>query len=176
MNERDLHEADPVLRARLEALGAQHWTELAGVRLAWVHGAVWWARGEGFVPAPRPIAELNEALQGSGAELESETAFAEVMALVGLMTGARVTRTREDLHFLTLDQPGPEVLYSGTVGPPGLARWEAPRREGRVMVFYANLERDKDADFVCLRVDPASRALSVERVDGGWFEVAAKLG
>jgi|GEM_PF-4064858 len=60
------------------------------------------------------------------------------MALVELATGARVVRTREDLHLLTLEQPGPEVIRSGTVGERGLARWEAPRRTPEGMVFYAN--------------------------------------
>jgi hypothetical protein len=87
-----------------------------------------------------------------------------------------VTRTQEDLHFLTLDQPGPEVIRSGTIGARGLARWEAPRRDSRELVFYANLERADGADFVCLRVDRASRTLSVEVVDRGWFEIAARLG
>ncbi|WP_239576528.1 hypothetical protein [Archangium primigenium] len=176
MNERDTREAQPELRARLEALGAQHWMELAGVQLAWTRGMAWLARGEGFVPPPRPIEELDEALQRSGADLDSEEALAEVMDLVELVTGARVVRTREHLHFLTLDQPGPEVIHSGTVGARGLARWEDPRRDARGLVFYANLWRADGADFVCLRVDRASRALSVEVVDEGWFEIAARLG
>ena len=84
MNERDLHEAAPPLRAKLEALGAQHWMELAGVRLARVHGEAWLALGGEFVPAPLSVETLNEALRDSGTELDSEAAFEEVMALVEL--------------------------------------------------------------------------------------------
>ncbi|ATB27066.1 hypothetical protein [Melittangium boletus] len=175
-NERDIHDAEPVLRAKLEALGAQHWMELVGIRLAWVRWWVWVEFGETFVPAPRSVGELSEALRNSRAELNSEAALAEVMELVELVTGARVTRTRDNLHSLTLDQPGPEIIFSGTIGAQGLTRWEAPRWDSRGMVFYANLPRERGADFVCMRVDRASRALVVEVVDEGWFEVAAKLG
>jgi hypothetical protein len=176
MNEHDINEAEPALRVRLEELGAQRWAELAGVRLAWVHGGVWLELGERFVPAPRSIEELNEALRGSQAELDSEASFADVMALVELVTGARVIRTKEDLRHLTLDQPGPEVIRSGTVGARGLARWEAPRRGQQGLVFYANLWREGGADFVRLQVDRATRSISVEVIDGGWFEIAAYLG
>jgi|GEM_PF-4640916 len=44
------------------------------------------------------------------------------------------------------------------------------------MVFYANLWREGGADFVCLRVERATRSISVEVVDRGWFEIAASLG
>jgi hypothetical protein len=176
MNERDINEAEPALRARLEELGAKRWTELVGVRVAWVHGGVWLALGERFVPAPRSVEELNEALRGSQAELDSEASFEDVMELVKLATGARVIRTKEDLSYLTLDQPGPEVIRSGTVGAHGLARWEAPRRDQQGLVFYANLWREGGADFVRLQVDRATRSISVEVIDGGWFEIAAILG
>lgn len=121
MNERDVNGAKPALRARLEELGAKRWTELAGVRLAWVHGGVWLALGERFVRAPRTFEELNEALRGSQAELESEASFGEVMELVEL--------------------------------------W-----------------RDGGADFVRLQVDRATRSISIEVIDSGWFEIAASLG
>ncbi|WP_224248007.1 hypothetical protein [Hyalangium gracile] len=176
MSERDIQEAEPTLRTRLEEIGAKRWAELAGVLLAWVRWEVWLALGERFVPAPRSIDELNEALRESRAELESEASFQEVMELVELVTGAKVTRTEEDLHYLTLDQPGPEVIRSGTIGTRGLAAWEAPRREPRGMVFYANLPRESGADFVRFQVDRATRSISVEVIDDGWFEVAACLG
>ncbi len=176
MKEHHISEAEPALRARLEALGAKRWTELAGVRLAWVHSAAWLALGERFVPAPRSLEELSEALRGSRAELDSEASLEEVMELVELTTRARVTRTKEDLSYLTLDQPGPEVIHSGTIGERGLASWEAPRRDPRGLVFYANLSREGGADFVRLQVERATRAISVEVIDGGWFEVAAYLG
>jgi hypothetical protein len=176
MNQRDIMEAEPALRARLEELGAERWAEPVGVRLAWVHGGVWLALGERFVPAPRSIKELNEALRGSQAELDSEASFAELMELVELATGAQVTRTKEDLEYLTLDQPGPEVIRSGTIGAHGLASWEAPRWDTRRLVFYANLKREGGADFVRFQVERATRAISVEVIDSGWFEIAAFLG
>jgi hypothetical protein len=175
-DERNVHDAEPVLRAKLEAIGAHQWKVLAGVRLAWVRWSVWVESGETFVPAPRPVAEVSEALRSSRAELDSEAVLVEVMELVELATEARVTRTRDDLYYLTLDQPGPEIIFSDTIGAKGLARWEAPRWDSREMVFYANLPRERNADFVCIRVDRASRTLSVEVVDQGWFEVAARLG
>ncbi|MDY7229364.1 hypothetical protein [Hyalangium rubrum] len=176
MEKHDINEAEPALRARLEGLGAKHWTELAGVRLAWVRSGVWLALGERFVPAPRSVEELSEALRGSQAELDSETSLEEVMELVELTTDARVVRTEEDLSYLTLDQPGPEVISSGTIGERGLARWEAPHRDPQGLVFYANLRREGGADFVRMQVDRATRSISVEVVDGGWFEIAAILG
>jgi hypothetical protein len=75
-----------------------------------------------------------------------------------------------------LDQPGPEVIRSGTVGARGLARWEAPRWDQQGLVFYANLARKDGADFVRMQVDRATRSLSVEVIDDGWFEIAARLG
>ncbi|MGE6763397.1 hypothetical protein ACQKGO_35635 [Corallococcus interemptor] len=170
--ERNLHEAPPALRARLEAAGATRWAEVAGVLLAWFHG--WWpwlALGDTFLEPPRSVAELNEALRASRAELEPEA----VMQLVEFVTRARVTRTREDLDFLTLDQPGPEVIRSGTVGERGLAAWEAPRWDARSLTFYANVERADGADFVRFQVDLATRTVSVEVIDDGWFEIAARL-
>lgn len=175
MSEHELHEAEPALRARLAEIGAERWAERAGVRLAWVRWQVWVELGERFVPAPRSIDELSEALRGAQAELDSEASFQQVMELVELATGAKVTRTKEDLHDLTLDQPGPEVIRSGTIGERGLASWEAPRRAPQELVFYANLRREDGADFVRLRVDRATRAISAEVIDSGWFEIAAKL-
>lgn len=127
--EREIHEAPPELRARLEAVGAQRWSELAGVPVAWVHSQAWPAHGETFLEPPRSIQELNDALRTSRAELDSEAGFEELMMLMELATQAKVTRTRDDLHSLTLDQPGPEVIRSGTLGERGLAAWEAPRRD-----------------------------------------------
>lgn len=176
MHVHDIHEAEPALRARLEQLGAGAWAELAGVRVAWVHGAVWVSLGERFARAPCSAAELSEELQGSRAELDSRASFEQVMEWVELATGARVTRTRKDLSYLTLDQPGPEVIRSGTIGARGLASWEVPRSERERLVFYANLERTGGADFVRFQVDRATRTISVEVIDNGWFEIAAKLG
>ncbi|MHA7630439.1 hypothetical protein [Corallococcus sp. M7] len=120
--------------------------------------------------------DLNEALRASPMELDSEAGFEELLELVEQTTDARVIRTREALDFLTLDQPGPEVIHSGTVGERSLSAWEAPRRDARGLVFYANVKRPDGADFVRMRVDPATRTLSVEVIDGGWFEIAAYLG
>lgn len=176
MSERDLREAEPVLRARLEALGAKRWQALAGVPLAWAQGCMWMALGERFVPAPRPFEVLSEALRESRAELDSEEGLEQVMDLVQWMTEARVTRTTDNLDSLTLDQPGPEVIHSGTVGKRGQALWEPPRRGPEGLVFFANLRRKDSADFVRIRVDFATRSFSVEVVDEGWYEVAAYLG
>ncbi|RKH22666.1 hypothetical protein D7V77_26310 [Corallococcus sp. CA041A] len=120
--------------------------------------------------------DLNEALRASRVELDSEAGFEELLELVELTTGAKVIRTEEALGFLTLDQPGPEVIRSGTVGERGLVAWEAPRRDARGLVFYANLERPDGADFVRMLVAPATRTISVEVIDDGWFEIAAYLG
>ncbi|ADO70541.1 hypothetical protein [Stigmatella aurantiaca] len=94
------------------------------------------------MPAQRSVEELNEALRGSQAELDSEANLEEVMELVALATRAEGIRTKEDLGYL-----------SGTVG----ARWEAPRRDQHGLVFYANLRREDGADFVRLQVDRATR-------------------
>ncbi|RKH64753.1 hypothetical protein D7W81_17965 [Corallococcus aberystwythensis] len=128
------------------------------------------------MPAPTTLEGLSALLRDAPGELDSEEGLEDVMALVNLLPEVRVTRTRQDLDHLTEDQPGPEVIRSGTIGKRGLARWEAPRREPRALVFYANLWREDGADFVCLRVDLATRTISVEIVDEGWFEVAAFLG
>ncbi|MCY1043895.1 hypothetical protein OV208_21440 [Corallococcus sp. bb12-1] len=176
MKERDIPEAEPALRARLEEFGARNWSELAGVRLAWAHGRTWLALGAWFVLSPCSIEELSEALRGSHADLDSEAGFEEVMELVRSATGARVIRTADDLDDLTEDKPGPEVIRSGTIGARGLALWEAPRRDSQGLVFFANLWRVGGADFVRLKVDFATRSLSVEVIDCGWFEVAAFLG
>lgn len=90
-------------------------------------------------------------------------------------TGGRVVRTRSDLEYVKLDQPGPEIIASGTIGEVGLARWCAPFFDRGELVFYANLPRAKGADFVCVRYEPATGAQSTEVVDGGWFEIAADL-
>nr|WP_242593331.1 hypothetical protein [Corallococcus exiguus] len=115
-------------------------------------------------------------MRASRADLDSEAGFEELMELVELTTGARVIRTEEALGFLTLDQPGPEVIHSGTVGERGLAAWEAPRRDARGLTFYANLKRPDGADFVRMRVELSTRSFSIEVIDGGWFEIAAYLG
>ncbi|RKH15959.1 hypothetical protein D7Y13_13575 [Corallococcus praedator] len=128
------------------------------------------------MPAPGTIEGLNAFLRESWAELDSDTGLEELMELVNRTTQARVIRTRRDLRHLTEDQPGPEVVRSGTIGERGLARWEAPRWDARGLVFYANLRRQDGADFVCLRVNLITRTISVEVVDGGWFEIAAFLG
>ncbi len=78
MNVHDIHEAEPALRARHEELGTKRWAELAGA-LAWVHGGVCLALVEGFVPTPRSIEKLNEALRGSQTVLDSEAVLEEVM-------------------------------------------------------------------------------------------------
>ncbi|NRD53910.1 hypothetical protein HRD49_34375 [Corallococcus exiguus] len=120
--------------------------------------------------------DLNEALRASRVELDSEAGFEELLELVELTTGAKVIRTEESLQFLTLDQPGPEVIHSGTLGERGLAAWEAPRRDARGLTFYANLKRPDGADFVRMQVELSTRSLSIEVIDEGWFEIAAYLG
>ncbi|RYZ44198.1 MAG: hypothetical protein EOO71_00430 [Myxococcaceae bacterium] len=134
------------------------------------------ALGGWFVVTPCSIEELSEALEGSRAELDSEAGFEQVMELVRTATRARVIRTRSDLDGLTEDQPGPEVIRSGTLGARGLALWEAPRRDSQGLVFFVNLWRQEGADFVRLQVDFATRSMSAEVIDSGWFEVAAFLG
>ncbi|NOK19203.1 hypothetical protein HMI50_19520 [Corallococcus carmarthensis] len=146
------------------------------MKVAWGNGRDWWAVEETFVPAPATLEGLNAFLRASRAELDSETGLEEVMELVNLLPDVRVTRTEQDLKHLTEDQPGPEVIRSGTIGERGQARWEPPRRDARELVFYANLWREGGADFVCLRVALATRTISVEVVDVGWFEIAAFLG
>lgn len=106
----------------------------------------------------------------------TDVSLDEVMERFEAATGGRVTRTEEQLNYLTLDQPGPEVIHSGTIGKAGLAAWKAPRKDGAVLIFFANVERKGGADFVRVRLDPAARALYVEFIDCGWFEVAAYLG
>ncbi|RKG70461.1 hypothetical protein D7V80_05180 [Corallococcus sp. CA054B] len=120
--------------------------------------------------------DLTEALRASRVALDSDAGFEELMKLVELTTGAKVIRTEEALGFLTEDQPGPEVIRSGIIGARGLAAWEAPRRDARGLTFYANLKRVDGADFVRMQVDPATRTVSVEVIDEGWFEIAAYLG
>ncbi len=90
-------------------------------------------------------------------------------------SGAKVTRTAEDLSYLQLDQPGPEVIHSGTVGAAGVARWAPPALEGGVLTFYANQPKADGADFVCVRLETRVPALSTEVVDQGWYETAADL-
>jgi hypothetical protein len=126
--------------------------------------------------APRTLEEMNAFLKDAPLALNSDAGLAEVLDVMDRMLDVRVIHTREDLHSLTLDQPGPEVIHSGTLGATGLARWEPPRRDSRELVFYANLWKKDGADFACLRVDLATRTLSVEVVDQGWYEVAAYLG
>ncbi|NPC72490.1 hypothetical protein HPP05_22295 [Corallococcus exiguus] len=120
--------------------------------------------------------DLNEALRASRVELDSEAGLEELMELVERVAEAKVIRTEEALQFLTLDQPGPEVIHSGTVGERGLAAWEAPRRDARGLTFYANLRRPDGADFVRMQVELSTRSFSIEVIDGGWFEIAAYLG
>nr|WP_253903138.1 hypothetical protein [Corallococcus exiguus] len=108
--------------------------------------------------------------------MDSEAGLEELMELVERVAEAKVIRTEEALQFLTLDQPGPEVIHSGTVGERGLAAWEAPRRDARGLTFYANLRRPDGADFVRMQVELSTRSFSIEVIDGGWFEIAAYLG
>jgi hypothetical protein len=108
------------------------------------------------------------------AEIEGDGA--SFLELYERATGARVTRTRQDLEYLTLDQPGPEVIRSATIGRTGLERWHPPQLTEEAFVFYANLESAAGADFVCVRYERAVREISVEVVDQGWYEVAAQLG
>jgi hypothetical protein len=131
-------------------------------------------------PAPQPLGELQAALRATRAVLEEPARHEELLALVEHALGARVARTAAERDLLTLDQPGPEVIRSGQLGARGLARWAAPQvtldAAGGALTFYANLPREDGADFVCVRIALASRELDVEVVDGGWFEIAARLG
>ncbi|MCY1031390.1 hypothetical protein OV207_07975 [Corallococcus sp. BB11-1] len=62
MNEHDIHEAWPALRAELEEIGAKGWTELVGMKVAWGRGTYWLALGETFAPAPGTIEGLDAFL------------------------------------------------------------------------------------------------------------------
>ncbi len=179
MYERDVSAAEPALQAALAQIGASSWTELAGVRLAWGRGRTWLQQGETFIPTPLTVAELNQVLgqrHGAAADHDWLPCGEEVMTLVERATEARVIRTPERLHYLTLDQPGPEVIYSGTIGARGLAQFRIPQWEPAGFTFYANLERPDGADFVRLQLIPATRTITVTVIDDGWFEVAARLG
>lgn len=179
MYEREPSAAEPALQAALAAIGARSWTELVGVRLAWARGQTWLQLGEAFVPTPLTVAELNQALgQRRGAALDPDwlPSGEEVLALVEQATVARVIRTTESLHHLSLDQPGPEIIYSGTIGARGIAHFRIPQWEPAGFTFYANLERADGADFVRMQLVLTTRTITVEVIDDGWFEVAARLG
>lgn len=120
---------------------------------------------------------LNDAVQAL-AHLVRVTREADIepfLAAYERATGANVTRTADDLRHLERDQPGPEIIRSGTIGDIGKARWQPPALERGVLTFYANQPSASGADFVCVRLETAPGALSVEVVDEGWFEVAADL-
>ena len=73
------------------------------------------------------------------------------------------------------------VCSLGGVRRRVLAYLRAPCGVGAIvehlgLVFHANLWRKGGADFVRLQVDRATRSISVEVIDGGWFEIAASLG
>lgn len=89
--------------------------------------------------------------------------------------GAEVVRTPDRLRSLTLDQPGPEVIRSGTVNETGIARWRPPQFDASAacLVFYANQPRpDRTADFLCVRMNVYTGESSIEVVDTGWYEIA----
>ena len=190
-------EAEPALRTTLDALKEKHWLELAGVKLVMAY-PVLVAVGNEWKKAPLAVEEVSAALRASpvdlkradhrvanGQQLESEgdgegegeahTLDDELLALYEHATGAKVTWTEQELRWLTEDQPGPEVIRSGTIGEVGLAAWRAPRREEGRLVFYANLPRKDGADFVRVSLELGARRFEVERVDDGWFETAVDL-
>jgi hypothetical protein len=178
---REAGEAAPTLRAKLEELGARHWLELAGVRLA-MTDPPWIAIGEEWRRAPLAGEELAAALRASHVELEAASSGStsaalrdELLELYEYATVAKVTQTAQELEHLTEDQPGPEVIHSGTIGEVGLAAWRAPSFEDGELVFFANQERKDGADFVRVTIDLKARSIAVERIDGGWFEIAADL-
>lgn len=175
---REASEAETSLRARLEELGTKHWLELAGVTLAMTFPP-WIAIGSEWRRAPLPIEQLAAALRASRVDLEatasSSTLRDELLELFEYATEAKVTQTAQDLDYLTEDQPGPEVIHSGTIGRAGLAAWHAPSCEDGRLVFFANQEKPDGADFVRVTLDLQARAIEFERVDDGWFEVAADL-
>lgn len=174
---REASEAEPPRRARLEELGAKHWMELAGVTLAMTYPP-WIAVGAEWRRAPVAIEELAGALRASRVALEAELPTAlrdELLELFEYATEAKVTQTEQDLEYLTEDQPGPEVIHSGTIGEVGLAAWRAPSCAHGQLVFFANQAKQDGADFVRVSLDLKTRAIESERIDGGWFEVAADL-
>lgn len=172
---RTLDDADPDLRARLQALGAREWDRWAGVVVAASARWRWHIDVDGvLVAAPLTHAALVSIARA--ARVTSEDDVEPFLALYEHATEARVTRTAQHLEYLREDQPGPEIIGSGQIGAVGLERWRAPRLADGVLVFYANQPSARGADFVCVRYEVASGALSVEVVDEGWFEVAAQLG
>ncbi len=174
-SERRTEEAEGELRQKLDELGASHWRELCGVTIALHSWKPWIEVDGGFCEAPLHWQELSAALAAARPALDSDEAMEEAMELVKQATGARAARTREELEDLTEDRPGPEVIRSGTIGARGLASWEAPRREARGLVFYANREREGGADFIRVTIAAQSYAVTAEIIDEGWFEIAAKL-
>lgn len=115
---------------------------------------------------------------GDAADADQGGAAADLEALLQRYEaehGARVVRDPDALHSLTLDQPGPECIGSGTVGPVGVARWQPPQLDGSgaILVFYANQPRsDRKADFLCVRMNAQTGESRAEVVDGGWYEIA----
>ena len=108
---------------------------------------------------PPPIDPGNDADEALMTRYEQET-------------GGRVVRTPDSLDSYANDRSGPEVIRSGTIGALGVAAWAAPHREGDTLVCYANHERKDAADFLRVRIDLATGARTIERIDEGWFETA----
>jgi hypothetical protein len=142
---KEADEAEPGFRATLEALKEKHWLELAGVKLVMAY-PVLVVIGDELKKAPLAVEDVSAALRASPVDLESPghrgahrqqlesegadegegaaqgpTLDDELLELYEHATGAKVTWTETELRWLTQDQPGPEVIRSGTIGEVGLA-------------------------------------------------------
>lgn len=124
-----------------------------------------------------PRVSLNDAVQALVhlVRVTRDADHESFLAAYEQVTGAKVTRTAEDLAHLQAEQPGPEVFASGTIGEVGKQRWQPPTLDRGALTFYANLPSSKGADFVCVRLETVTGTLSVEVVDNGWFEMAIDL-